>query len=339
MNRVLYTLMLVALASLTTQPAHASEVTLEGRVIIGQNFTLNSGQTLNGDLVVVGGAVFVEHNASVQGDIVVIGGNLQLDGATSGDAVVIGGIASLGEQASLSGDVVTVGGTLERAQGAHIGGNIITNLPPPSLTWPNATAMPTPPVPPQPPLRFDFGPLGRMAGILLQALGLTALAMLLTALLHPQLDRVAQAAVSQPFVAGSIGLLTAFLAPIAVVVLAVTLILIPVALAAVMLLVLAWLFGVVALGLVVGERLTQAAHKTWEPVLSAGVGTFVLAIGVGTINLVPCVGWLAAVLVGLLGLGAAVITVFGTRSVLRSAATAPAADFGGPGSPPASAAS
>ncbi len=148
---------------------------------------------------------------------------------------------------------------------------------------------------------------------------LGALAMLLTLFLHPQLDRVAQAVTGQPFMAGSIGLLTAFLTPLTVIILVITLILIPVALAAVALLVLAWLFGVVALGMEVGDRLMKSLHQSWEPVLSAGFGTFLLGIVVGTVNLIPCVGWLAPLLVGLVGLGAAVITVFGTRPVIRPA--------------------
>ena len=123
----------------------------------------------------------------------------------------------------------------------------------------------------------------------------------------------AQAVVAQPFMVGSIGLLTVFVAPVAVVILAITLILIPVALAAVILLVLAWLFGVVALGMVVGDRMTQASHRDMEPVFSAGLGTLVLAIVVSTAQHVPCVGWIAPALVGLVGLGAAVITMFGTR--------------------------
>jgi hypothetical protein len=94
-------------------------------------------------------------------------------------------------------------------------------------------------------------------GVFFQAIGLAALAMLLTVFLHPQLDRVAQTVTKQPFVAGSVGLLTALLAPITVVILVVTLILIPVALAAVVLLVLAWLFGVVAFGIEVGDRFTK----------------------------------------------------------------------------------
>jgi hypothetical protein len=73
-------------------------------------------------------------------------------------------------------------------------------------------------------------------------------------------------------------------------------------------------------------------------VVSAGAGTFLLGIGVGIVNLIPCVGWLAPFIVGLIGLGAAVITIFGTRPVPRPEAAAPAGPSAGaePSLPPAS---
>jgi hypothetical protein len=73
----------------------------------------------------------------------------------------------------------------------------------------------------------------------------------------------------------------------------------------------------------VGDRFTKAIHRTWEPVLTTGAGTFLLALGVGVVSMVPCVGWLAAFLVGLIGLGAAVITRFGTQPVNRPGVPAP----------------
>ncbi len=337
MRKLFYTFALLAVLLLPVGPAFALGPALQGRVIIGQNFTLKSGETLAGDLVIIGGQAEVEQGAIVTGNTVVIGGNLQLDGQVDGDAVVIGGLVSLGSQASLAGDAVTIGGSVQRAEGAKIGGNVISNFPPPTLQLPSTGATNTTPLPPQPRFQFDFGPLGAAASVFFQALGLGALAMLLTVFLHPQLDRVAQAVSAQPFIAGSIGVLTIIAAAITVVVLAVTLILIPVAIATVLLLVLAWLFGIVALGMEVGDRFTKAVHRSWEPVLSAGLGTFLLAIVVGTINLIPCVGWLAPVIVGMMGLGAAVITMFGTR-VMPAGQPAPAVSAADTGThlPPAS---
>ena len=320
MKKIMYALMLLALLLLPVGSAYAlTKNVLDGRVVIGQDFTLKSGETLEGDLVVIGGQATVESGTAVNGDIVIIGGSLKLDGKASGDAVVIGGLASLGENASLAGNMVTLGGSLQKAESAVIQGDVITNMPAPTIQIPVPSGPTTPQTPPTPRFDFTFNPIWRVANVFFQAVALAALAMLLTVFLHPQLDRVAQAIVGQPFMAGSLGLLTTFLAPITLVILIVTLILIPVALAAVILLVLAWLFGVIALGMEVGDRFTKAVHQTWAPVLSAGFGTFLLAIVVGALNLVPCIGWMAGVLVGLVGIGAVVMTMFGTRSVPRPA--------------------
>ncbi|MFH1185703.1 MAG: hypothetical protein V1755_11810 [Chloroflexota bacterium] len=328
MKKTIYWLLLGGLLLMPGRAAYADDGSMNGRVIIGQNFTLQSGETVDGDLVVIGGEAAIEVGATVRGDLVVIGGSLGLDGEILGSAVVIGGSASLGATGSVSRDLVALGGSFQRGEGSRIGGDIITNLAITTETLPRATAAPTTALPPGTDFRLDFGPLGTLAAVFFQAIGLGAVAMLLTAFLHPQVDRVAQAVQAQPFAAGSFGLLTVFLAPLAIVVMAITLILIPLALAAAMLLVLAWLFGVIAVGQIVGERLTQAMHRTWEPVLSAGLGAFVLGIVLGTSNQIPCVGWMASVLIGLVGLGAAAMTLFGTRSQLRASVTAVSSDTG-----------
>jgi hypothetical protein len=312
-KRIIYGLMLAMLMLAPAGRVYADDGTSKDRVIIGQNFTLKGGEVIDGDLVVIGGEAAIETAATVKGDLVVIGGNLRLDGQVSSSAIVIGGNASLGTSSHVGTDLVALGGTFQRASGATIGGDIITSLTVTSNVLPRAALSPTPVVPPGGGVKLDFGPLGVLASVLFQAIGFGAIAMLLTAFLHPQLDRVAQAARQQPFASGSLGLLTLFLAPLAIVILAITLILIPLALAAAILVALAWLFGVVALGHLVGERLLQAMHRTWEPVLSAGFGALVLGVVVAASNQIPCVGWMTAVLIGLVGLGAATMTLFGTR--------------------------
>jgi hypothetical protein len=311
-HRILYGLLLAALMLMPMGRVHADDGTSKDRVIIGHNFTLESGKTIDGDLVVIGGETAIEAGATVQGDVVVIGGSLRLDGQADSSVIVIGGNASMGDSSAVGSDLVALGGTFRRATGATIGGNIITNLQFASRGLPSASMRPRSVAQPGN-FQLDLGPLGVLASVLFQGIILGAIAMLLTAFLQPQLDRVAQTAGKQPFAAGSLGLLTFFLAPLAIAVLAVTLILIPFALAAAILLVLAWLFGVVALGHLVGERLLRAVHRTWEPVLTAGFGALILGIVVAASNQIPCVGWMTAVLVSLVGLGAATMTLFGTR--------------------------
>jgi acetyltransferase-like isoleucine patch superfamily enzyme len=337
MKKTAYWLLLAALLIMPVRAAYADDGTAHDRLIIGQNFTLPAGETLDGDLVVLAGEVTIGEGALIQGDLVVIGGGLRLDGEARGSAVVIGGSASLGAASSVGRDLVALGGSFQRADGSRIAGDIITNLSVTTERPPRATAIPGPALPPNPDLYFDFGPVGTFAGVLFQALALGLVAMLLSTFLRPQLDRVAQAVQEQPFAAGSLGLLTVFLAPFAIVLMAITLILIPLALAAAFLLVLAWLFGVVALSHVVGERLTQAMHRRWEPVLTAGFGAFIVGVLLGTSNQIPCIGWLASALIGLVGLGAATMTLFGTREQYRGGAPVVArtidAEGGGPSTP------
>jgi hypothetical protein len=323
MNKTIVGVLLAIILVLPGSAAYAQGGTTPGKLIIGQNFTLKSDETLNGDLVVIGGELGIEFGAKVKGDIVVIGGGLRLDGETTGSAIVIGGTVAVGERAVVSHDMVTLGGAFRRAEGARIGGDIITNLPLPSIDLPRGAVFWAPPIPPRPEVRFDFGPLGEAAGVIVQALLLAALGMLLGAFVHPQLDRVAGALSGQPFIAGSVGLLTIVTAAVAALILAITLILSPFALAIVFLLVVAWLFGVVALGLAVGYRISRALNRTWEPVVAAGVGSFTLALAVGIVNSIPCVGWLAPTVVGLLALGAAMITLLGTRASPLRAVSVP----------------
>jgi hypothetical protein len=127
---------------------------------------------------------------------------------------------------------------------------------------------------------------------------------------------VGQAIVGQPFIAGTLGLLTVILTPLALLLLIVTILLIPVALVAVIALVLAAVFGWIALGLEIGQRFTAAIKQQWHPSLAGGLGTFVLALianSLGSIPIVNCIGWLVPFMVTLLAIGGVIMTRFGAR--------------------------
>ena len=332
--KLLTLMLLLALILLPTSAVYArgsSGRLLDGRVIFGDNFTLQSGDTLTGDLVVFGGNVKIEGDALVQGDMVVIGGNVTLDGTITGSTVIVGGSTSMSESAVVKGDLVTVGGSLSRDPGSEVGGEVVTNIPAPDIRIPNIQApavpavpnVPDVPNPPSPEINFNYNPLFSFFRMFGTALAVSLLAMLASLFLQPQIERVSQAVVGQPVIAGSFGLLTGVLAPFVLVVLVVTLILIPVAALAIVALALAWLFGVVAIGTEVGERFTHAINQTWAPPLTAGIGTFLMMLVVGGIGMIPCIGWLATSLVALLGVGGVVLTMFGTQSYPRVVAPVP----------------
>jgi hypothetical protein len=114
----------------------------------------------------------------------------------------------------------------------------------------------------------------------------------------------------------SIGLLTI----VAIVVVAVTIILLPFAALSLIPLGLAWLFGVIAIGQEIGERFARAIRQDWTPVLATGLGTFILMFILGFIRslnelswVAGCFTWVVPVFIGLLAIGAVVITRFGAR--------------------------
>jgi hypothetical protein len=278
-----------------------------GQVIFGRDFMLEAGDTFEGDLVVFGGNVTIEEDASLDGNLVVIGGTITSNGEAQGDVVVVGGQVSLEESALVAGDVVTIGSQLEQAEGAKIEGDVVNNVAP-DIVLPNGRIPPTSPetpgVPdiPRPDINVSFNPFAEVFWIFFWAVIVAAFSMLLSLFLQPQIGRAGNVIVSQPLMAGAIGLLSFFVAAI------LFLTVIPL-----VVVFFAWLFGVIAMGSEVGERLAKALNQTWTPVLSVGFGTFLLMVVGGAIGLVPCLGGLALFLLGMLGIGGSIITWFGVR--------------------------
>src|SRR5688572_16556024 len=115
---------LFALLLLPTRSAQAQGPNPDGeeQVIFGSNYTLESGDTFEGDLVVFGGNVTIEEDAILNGNLVVFGGTIKSNGEIKGDLVIVGGQANLEESALVAGDAVTIGSQLEQAEGAKIEG-------------------------------------------------------------------------------------------------------------------------------------------------------------------------------------------------------------------------
>jgi cytoskeletal protein CcmA (bactofilin family) len=288
-----------------------------GQVMFGSNFTLGSGETYNGDLVLFGGNVLIEEDAALNGNLVVIGGNIQSSGVMRGDIVVIGGQIQLQGSARVTGDVVTIGGQLQRAQGAQIDGDVVNNVVP-SIEFPNSNVPSVPTVPVPSIVNVSFNPFVEFARVFGASLLVAFLGILSALFFQERLSRVSQAVVVQPLMTTSIGLLTI----VALVVTAITIILLPVAALGLIPLGLAWLFGVVAIGQEIGERFAKALRQEWAPVLTTGLGTFILVFIVNSVQAINdflpflgCVTWVIPVFVGLLAIGAVVITRFGAKPV------------------------
>jgi hypothetical protein len=320
-------LLLALLVFLPLQAASAADGSIPGQFIFGQSFTLKSGETMNGDLLVFGGSATVEAGATVNGNALVFGGSLTINGDVNGDAAVFGGTARLSPTAHIFGNLSTIDSTLDREKGAlvdgevnnaniHLGDGLNTGQP----------VVVTPPTVPLPSLS-QFG-LSRIFNGVSSAVGqsvfLGLLAMLLMLFLAPQADRVAHAILAQPVTAGVLGLLTIIVFPIAIVLSVITLILIPLAPIIAIALAAALVFGWIAIGYEIGQRITKAIHQEWHPAFSAGLGTFtitLIAAGLSGIPGLNCIGWLVPALLSLAALGAVLMPRFGTQAVAATVKT------------------
>lgn len=282
------------------------------QLVLGGSFTLESGDTLDGNLIVLGGNAQIQENATVSGDVVVLGGALSVDGVVNGNVFVLAGLGELGATAVVRGDVTVVSGNLRRDPGAQIEGSVNENVTSP-VPLPLPGNIETPSI--SPPVMVNDG-LSIWDGLFFffRSFMWAALAILIVLFFPKNTKRVAETVVSSTFIAGGLGILTALVAPIILVVVAITIIGIPVSLLAALVLGVAWAFGMIVIGVETGNRLGRFANQEWALPVSAGIGTFLMTVVVNGIGeVIPCVGWIVPLLVGSIGLGAVLLTVFGTR--------------------------
>ena len=81
-------------------------------------------QVRSNDIVRFNGDVTIGRDERVDGDVVVMFGSADVDGEVTGDLVVVMGPLSLGPEAVVRGDVVVVGGRLNRTAGAQVLGDL-----------------------------------------------------------------------------------------------------------------------------------------------------------------------------------------------------------------------
>jgi hypothetical protein len=311
--------LLLAIALLWPATAYAKEP-FEDKVVFGGTYTLESEQTRDGNLVVFGGSVTLETDSLLNGDLVLIGGTVGVDGNVNGNLIAVGGVVRLKENAIINEDLVTVGATLNREEGSHVNGQVITGVDFP-FTFSTAETVEVPSVS-VPVVRTAGSRLLDVVWFFFRTFMWAAFAILLVMFLSPQADRIAQAAITQPLITGAAGLVTAILAPLALIAMTITIILIPVTLVAIIVLVIAWLVGLISLGLEVGKRIALLFNQEWAPAVAAGIGTFVLLFILNGFAMIDCIGWIPQTLVGLWGLGAVLLTRFGTQDYPEFAADA-----------------
>ncbi|MFQ5858422.1 MAG: helix-hairpin-helix domain-containing protein [Anaerolineae bacterium] len=306
-------LVLFAVLVLTATPASAQG----GRTVFGQPVTIESGETVDGNLVSFGGPVTVERGAKVEGDVVSWGGPVTIAGRVEGDVVSVGGPVSLRNSAVIEGDVALMGGPLSRSEGAVVRGDVVEGFRFGDLRRFRFTVPPVPPV--SRGVRVEMGNGSGFLSFILSLLtkGITAvvlagIALLVLIFIPEQTNIVKQMARDQSLASAGVGCLTMFVVVLVFVGLFFTVCGWPILPILALVSVMAVLYGWIALGVTVGERILTALHTERPlPLISGVIGVLVITL---LALLVPLWLGLPLALVGLSwGLGAVVLSRGGTR--------------------------
>jgi hypothetical protein len=319
--------------------AHAAVVQGGGdEVILGENYHLEDGKSVDHGLVLVGCNAVIGKEAQVNGDLTVAGGNLDIqEGARiNGNVVVVRGTVDA-TGATVNGDVGGAGSVIRLSWGTEVNGTVYLG-PGSTLEGSDYKAKDVLKTSRLPfgfdkKYRFSWGGFP-LAGVpatsngavlvgLILGLYKFLLAMFLVLLLGVALvavwphevglmGGVALSEIVTSFAVGFVVILLGFPVGVVLVILIITL---PFGLLLLLLLLAAMAVGWVAVALKTGEKLL-IGFKVDDPtpLLSVVVGGAVLIL----LGKVPCVGWAITLVAVTLGTGAVVLTRFGTKEYGRS---------------------
>ena len=309
MRKWLYGFLIVVLFLGLAAPAWADDG--QGQVVYpGSSIVVKPGEEIKSDVAVLGGSLDLREGGRIAGDVTVIGGNATVDGIIAGDFVVIGGSVELRSHAVVDGDWVTLGASATRAEGAVVHGQRIEGFQgriPKIRVWPFVSGA-------QSPFHWQWRThgasnwFGGLVNTILNALAMMTLGALLVFFLPKPMAQVGETVVKAPLASLGVGLLTLLALPVLLLILVVICVGIPVAILLVLLAIAAGIFGWIAIGAVVGQRFLAALKAQPVPLLEVIIGVGLLAL----LASVPCLGWLLWLLVVMAGMGAVVLTRFGT---------------------------
>jgi hypothetical protein len=248
--------------------------------------------TVGGDAAVSAGSILVREGASVGGTLEAAAGSVRMDGQVAGDARLAGETVTVGPTAAIGGDLLYDAGTAAIAPGASVTGAVRAEA---------GVVDVGPEVAPPAVPRGVGAVYGLLANLVLGAALLVVVPRFTGA--------VTGVGTREALRSGGVGFLALVGVPIALVLVAVTIVGIPLSLAGLvafaLLLWVAFVYG----SLVAGTWLLSLLDREgrWLALVSG-------LVAVALVGLVPFVGGVVRFLVLLVGLGAFVLAVRGVRS-------------------------
>jgi predicted flap endonuclease-1-like 5' DNA nuclease len=305
-KKLLGTVVIVVMVLFAAAPLALAQGFDGDQVVVNENFELSAGETLDGNLVVLRGNAVLEENSLVRGDVTVVGGTLDAAGEVRGNLGLFGGQLRLRSTAVVAGDLAAFGGAVTREDGAVVRGDTFDGIQGPE--WREYRDFRSGGDGPVQRARSGFESFIRwQLGTVGLAILLSLLGVLLVLLAPRAMERLTTTISKQAALSFGIGLLTWILA-----VLAGAILLIACGLGLLLWLVLlaATILGWIAFALWLGWALLRALKvRTASSVAEVVLGAFIITF----LTRIPWCGFLFSVIVGSIGLGAVVLTRFGTR--------------------------
>lgn len=276
--------------------ASAPTLAKEPGVAIFGDVRVAKGEVHHEDVVCIGGKVTID--GTVEGEVVVVGGKLEFNGEAE-QVVSVLSDADFGPEATVNGEMVHVLGKLERSPDAKFHGEIVDV----GSRLPRGIQR-----------AVSGGIIGLLVLLRLIELLVSGLIVLVIALLVPErIERMSESFDDRWPASLGFGLLSCVAVIVLAIVLAITLIGIPLAVLVGLGAKIIELMGATAILLLVGKKLgsqTGILHDQ-SSILGAVMLGFAL---VAIIRFIPIVGELVWLVFSILGLGLAVITRLGSQA-------------------------
>ena len=294
---------------------------------------VNADDVVRNDIVLIDEDFELAEGGRVNGDVIIFNGNARIAGTINGDVVLFNGNLTTEATAALNGDCVLFNGT-SSGEGASIVSctNLAVAMPDGVVNFVSGLASSTefaatPSVEVQRPSSFSSFAWGTAAAVARSLLfGLLAFAA--ASVMPRQMSRIEETLRARPVASGAVGLLTTFSMPFVLAILTLisaVLILVcglgllgfPIIFAILLGLIAAGFVGWFTMGNIAGEFLGSRLNlKSRSQPMTTALGTMVLTFVIGLLGVIPfMVGeGLISLAILFLGLGATMLTKFGTRA-------------------------
>jgi len=253
--------------------------------------------TTFGDLIMLGGHTTIEPDAVLEGSAHLLSGQFDLQGNVTGDVSIFNGELSFGPDGEIEGDLNQGGGELTDFRRSAVGGKINTSS---GVNIPQAPAASQ--------ARTTLGTAVRW---LISAILIGLAGSAVDRYLPQRVGRIGKAATDHLPAALAAGILAGIVGLTLLILMAYTIVLIPIMLIGGLLLALAVVLGWISLAIVLGRRAAQLFKSRPKLHLTAFTSSALFMLCLQGLSTLPFLGGLLGLTAASIGLGAVYLTQFG----------------------------